>query len=105
MKIFTAEQIREADKYTMEKEGISSIELMERAAGGCISKMMGEWLDNDKEVIIFCGLGNNGGDGLAIARILSESEVNVKAIIVNYSDKRSKDFSINYSLIKVSIHK
>jgi hydroxyethylthiazole kinase-like uncharacterized protein yjeF len=49
---------------------------------------------------VFCGLGNNGGDGLVISRLLVEYGYNVKTYIVNFSDNRSKDFLINYDRLK-----
>ena len=102
MKIFSVEQIREADKYTIEHEPISSIDLMERAAHAC-SERIEELIDSEDEIIVFCGLGNNGGDGLAIARILNDRGYQVRIIVFNHSDKHSNDFSINYKLIKDEI--
>ncbi len=102
MKIFSVDQIREADKYTIEHEPISSIDLMERAAHAC-SERIEDLIDSEDEIIVFCGLGNNGGDGLAIARILNDSGYKVRIIVVNHSDKHSYNFSINYKLIKDEI--
>ena len=69
MKIFSAKQIKQWDAYSIKNEPIASIDLMERAAKACY-----RWLvQNDlakKHVRIFCGKGNNGGDGLALARLL-----------------------------------
>ena len=71
MKILNIEKVREADRYTIENEPISSEGLMERAAGQVF-----EWLlrhiNKDNKVKIFCGSGNNGGDGLVVARRLTE---------------------------------
>ncbi len=96
MKIFTSHQLREADQYTIANEPIASVDLMERAATTCV-----EWITEkfniDYNFIIVCGLGNNGGDGLAIARLLALKNYNVHVFIVNHSDKRSLDFSTNYS--------
>ncbi|HSF45183.1 MAG TPA: NAD(P)H-hydrate epimerase, partial [Chitinophagaceae bacterium] len=70
MKLFTAEQIRDWDKYTIENEPIHSIELMERAATACTNYLV-EHFDT-KNFLILAGAGNNGGDGLAIARQLKQ---------------------------------
>jgi len=72
MKILTSEQIKKADEFTIQNEPIKSIDLMERAAKQCF-----EWIKNKystkKTFAIFCGVGNNGGDGLVIARMLKSS--------------------------------
>ena len=69
MKIFPVEKIREADAYTIANEPISSIDLMERA-----SKQLFKWIrkhiNRKTEIVVFAGLGNNGGDGLALSRLL-----------------------------------
>ena len=95
MKILTINQIREADAYTIQQEPVSLIDLMERAAKGCA-----EWIikhfDKKKKIIVFCGLGNNGGDGLAIARLLSENKFNVDVCVIRHSVKLSEDFKINF---------
>src|ERR1035437_5150289 len=99
MKIFSIEQIRAADKYTIQHEPIASIDLMERAAKYCVNWIM-EQYDSVTEFKIVCGLGNNGGDGLAIARLLSEKKYKVEVFIINHSDKRSVDFLTNYERLK-----
>ncbi|WP_308993789.1 NAD(P)H-hydrate dehydratase [Mariniflexile litorale] len=100
MKIFSKEQIYEGDKLTVERQNISSTDLMERA-GAQIFKWMHIRLQGAQVPIhIFCGIGNNGGDGLVLARHLILDGYNVKIYVVNCSDKRSKDFLINYDRIK-----
>ncbi len=94
MKILTAEQIREADKYTIANEPISSIDLMERAAEACTS-WLAEHFSKDTNFIVICGLGNNGGDGLAIARHLLAKELKVETFIIPFFSKASEDFSTN----------
>ncbi|KXX66987.1 bifunctional ADP-dependent NAD(P)H-hydrate dehydratase/NAD(P)H-hydrate epimerase [Flammeovirga sp. SJP92] len=105
MKLFTAEQIRAWDKYTIENEPISSIDLMERAA----TKLTDWYLENCsnfKEVTIFCGVGNNGGDGLVMGRLLSNEGCNVTCYIVHFSENQSKDFQENLERLpkRVSCH-
>ena len=102
MKIFDVNQIREADKYTIEHEPIASIDLMERAATACVNWITDRY-DIKTKCTIVCGLGNNGGDGLAIARLLIEKKYQVHVFIINHSDKRSADFAINYERLKSMI--
>ena len=71
MKIFTSSQIHELDKYTIENEPISSIDLMERAARALTQAIMDTW-DVETPVVVFAGPGNNGGD--ALAALLSGKE-------------------------------
>lgn len=100
MKIFSAEQLYEADKTTVEKEQITSEELMERA-GTQIFQWLHQRLNGAPVPIrIFCGIGDNGGDGLVVGRLMIEHGYNVIVYVVNCSDKRSKNFLLNYDKIK-----
>jgi NAD(P)H-hydrate epimerase len=72
MKILTANQIREADRATIEREPISSLDLMERAAKG-IARWIAENIPAGRRLVFCCGRGGNGGDGLAAARLLADS--------------------------------
>ena len=96
MKILTADQQRLLDSYTIVHEPISSIDLMERASKACYEKIVSQYNDN-YEFVVFCGVGNNGGDGLAISRLLFLSGFKVKVFIVSFSDKCSPDFIVNKS--------
>jgi NAD(P)H-hydrate epimerase len=100
MKILSTSQIREADAYTIAHEPIDSIDLMERAAEKC-----DEWFDkhirNKREVYIFCGPGNNGGDGLALARLLSRyNRQLVSVFLLSEKEKASDDFEHNLEKLK-----
>ena len=94
-KILSVEQIREADSYTIENEPIDSIDLMERAAEQCVN-WIAQHRNSKSELIIFCGPGNNGGDGLAMARLLCELNYKVKIVILRISQHVTKDFEINH---------
>lgn len=94
MKIFSAAQIRELDKYTIEHEPIKSIDLMERAAKAITRAIMDEWTDRSP-VVVFAGPGNNGGDGLAVARLLAENGYTVSAYLFNVHNKLSEDCAAN----------
>ena len=100
MKIFSQEQIYQGDKLTIERQHISSTDLMERAGSQLFNWMHLRMQGAQVPIHVFCGIGNNGGDGLVLARQLILTGYNVKTYIVNYSDKRSKDFLINYDRIK-----
>ena len=86
----TGEQMRRADKYTIEKIGIPSLVLMERAALECVRCMEEEKLDFSN-VLIVCGSGNNGGDGYAIARLLYLKGYRVSVFFAGKEDSRSDE--------------
>jgi ADP-dependent NAD(P)H-hydrate dehydratase / NAD(P)H-hydrate epimerase len=93
MKIITAKQISELDAYTIKNEPISSINLMERAAQA-FTVWFNDHFNNAQKIFIFCGPGNNGGDGLAIARLLMERNYSPEIYIIK-SLNYSKDFIVN----------
>ncbi|MCJ8166126.1 NAD(P)H-hydrate dehydratase [Pontibacter sp. E15-1] len=94
MKLLTAAQTREADAQTIREEGIPSVDLMERAA-----KAFTGWFENkfqpSEEIFVFCGPGNNGGDGLAVARLLQQRNYTVQVYLVGDTAKASEDFKTN----------
>jgi len=94
MKIFTSGQVRKIDAYTIENEPIASIDLMERASMQIASWII-EMFDNSHPFLILIGPGNNGGDGLAVARMLMEKNYHVEVLLVRISDKLSEDARIN----------
>ena len=95
MKLFTAEQIKQLDAYTIEHEPISSIDLMERASDK-IYKVFKKHFKRDVQVAVVAGPGNNGGDGLALARMLVNDDYNVEVYITSDPKKLSPDGKINY---------
>lgn len=100
MKIFSKEQIYLGDKLTAERQQISSTELMERAGIQIFNWLHIRMQGAQVPIHVFCGIGNNGGDGLVLARHLITHGYNVHTYVVNCSDKRSKDFLANYDRIK-----
>lgn len=94
MEILSAQQIRAWDEFTMQQEPIRSIDLMERAATSCVG-----WLETNgylyRSFSIYCGKGNNGGDGLAIARMLSARDCPVTVHILEFGHKGTDDFQVN----------
>ncbi len=99
MKILSSKQIHEADTYTIQNEPISSIDLMERAATQFVSILL-SLTDARSEFCIFCGLGNNGGDGLAIARMLTAKGIHASVYIISNGGKQSNDFVTNYNRLQ-----
>lgn len=95
MKILSATQIKTVDQLTVKRQHISSTDLMERAAVLCTEEIE-KRTPNQPEILIFCGKGNNGGDGLAIARLLAEKNYTVTVIIVHHSKHFSDSTQINF---------
>lgn len=95
MKIPSAEQMRLWDRYTITHEPVSSIDLMERAAGKCADKII-ETYSTEYRFHIFCGSGNNGGDGLALARMLAENNYTVCVFRCSTGGGVSPDNAINH---------
>lgn len=99
MKILTAENIRLADEFTIKNEPISSILLMERASSACANWIV-ENCKKHTKFAVFCGNGNNGGDGFAIARLLYLKGFDVHVFIDSSNEKFSNDAEINYKRLK-----
>lgn len=91
--IYGPNEIKEWDTYTIKHEPISSINLMERAAIACCKRLIGSFIF--ESITLICGKGNNGGDGLAIARILATRDYKVTVYICEYTNQSSQDFATN----------
>ncbi|MBO0932048.1 NAD(P)H-hydrate dehydratase [Fibrella aquatilis] len=100
MKILDVDQIRQLDQYTILNEPIAPIQLMERASQAFTNWFMAHY-DTKTAVKVFCGLGNNGGDGLAIARMLIQAAYNVEVFVVRYAPRESDDFAHNHRRLKL----
>ena len=94
MKIFTSAQIHELDNYTIEHEPIKSIDLMERAAKALTRAITLRWPQR-VPVVTFAGPGNNGGDALAVSRMLTEQGYQVHTFLFNISGHLSADCAEN----------
>lgn len=100
MKILSAEQIRKWDEFTILNEPVSSLDLMERAATKCSA-----WIEKrftNKAFKIFCGKGNNGGDGLAIARLIADKNILCEVYIIEAGSVGTDDFQANLSRLHSS---
>lgn len=93
MKIFNVKQIREWDLFTIQNEPISSIDLMERAATRLFEQMQERFVFNSYAIV--CGPGNNGGDGLVLARLLLDKGSDVFVFIPDFTQNYSEDFRKN----------
>lgn len=103
LQLLTSSQIREADAYTIKNKPISSIDLMESASGAFVKAFIAEVPDRDTMISVYCGTGNNGGDGLAIARLLKEQAYDsISVKIMRFSPKESADFKINLDRLKLT---
>lgn len=102
MKILNSEQIRAADAFVIENEPVSSIDLMERASTAFVTSFC-EYYHELTPVLVCCGTGNNGGDGLAIGRILHEIGYEVHALVIGNEDQASMDFKLNRLRVKYPI--
>ena len=94
MKIFTSAQIHELDKYTIEHESIKSIDLMERAAKVLTQAITRRWMPT-VSIVAFAGPGNNGGDTLAVARMLTEQGYQVQTFLFNIYGHLTADCAEN----------
>ncbi|MFN3996947.1 NAD(P)H-hydrate dehydratase [Algoriphagus sp.] len=104
LKILSGQQVKQLDSAHIQKAGISSLELMERAALGFVNWWKGIEFDKQEPVFIFCGAGNNGGDGFAIGRLLHKSGYKV-SVFKCFADstKLSEDAEWNFKLLSDGI--
>ena len=103
MKIFTSAQIKELDKFTIENEPISSLNLMERAAQ-TMTRSITELWGTATPIVVFAGPGNNGGDALAIARMMAAQGYQIVAYLFNISGHLSPDWAANKKLLEENKH-
>ncbi len=99
MKIFSSSQIKACDQFTIDNESVASLQLMERAAQSCMDFFIHEFQKNET-IYIFCGNGNNGGDGFALARLLYLKGFDVEIFVDKSQKKFSKDAQVNFNNLK-----
>ena len=96
MKIPNALQMKELDAFTIQENDIKSIDLMEQAAQQIARFICKEYPQKDKQIVIFSGPGNNGGDGLAVARLLYHNGYNnIQVFLFNTNNALSEDCKTN----------
>src|SRR5919109_1352454 len=91
--VYSADEMRALDRWAIDRVGIPSLELMERAGAEVARAIVG--LDFDGPVRIVCGRGNNGGDGLVVARLLREHGLDVDELLLFGADDLSDDARAN----------
>ena len=96
MEILSGEQIRATDRYAIETLGIPSLDLMEAAGAGVAAALLRGDAGADKPFVVLCGKGNNGGDGLVVARHLAAAGRAVKAIVLAQPESLSADAAVNF---------
>ena len=99
MKIIPSTLLKDLDKYTIANEPIASIDLMERAADQLTRAIVRRW-DSSHRVFIFAGPGNNGGDALAIARMLAQKSYHVEVFLFNIKGNLSEECQTNKNRLK-----
>ena len=97
--VLDSEAIREADRHTIEDLGVPGLELMENAASGVVDGLRDNFPDA-RRILVLCGRGNNGGDGLAAARLLAGSDLEIKVLLFANPDVLSPDAAENLRLAK-----
>lgn len=100
MKIFPSSSIKKLDAYTIEHEPIASIDLMERAATALTKAITERW-STETPVTVFAGPGNNGGDALAVSRMMAEKGYKVEVFLFNPKGDLSPDCRTNKELVEM----
>ncbi|SDR86607.1 NAD(P)H-hydrate epimerase [Polaribacter sp. KT25b] len=98
-KIISANQTKETDNYTIKKEGISSLKLMERTSLSFVNAIHKN-IYNYSKIVVICGVGNNGGDGFAITRILQAKGYLAEAILIKTANNLSLDCKTNFNKLE-----
>lgn len=98
MQILSVKQQRDLDRFTIENEPISSVNLMNRAAGLCADEILTE-LNPGNSIVLLCGTGNNGGDGFVLLRYFKLASIPVRCYLVLFGEM-SEDCRVQYELVK-----
>ncbi len=100
MRLVNNQEMQKIDRWAQESLKIPGIVLMENAGRGCV-EVLSKYFDlNGLNVLIVCGKGNNGGDGMVIARHLKNNGSNVRVILLGRGDELKGDALLNYQILK-----
>ncbi len=102
MRLVTNQEMQEVDRWAQKSLGIPGIVLMENAGRGCVEILKKYFKLNGLNVLIICGRGNNGGDGMVIARHLKNQGSNVSVILLGSAKELKGDALLNYTILKNS---
>ena len=102
LNLLTSKQTREVDSHTISTKPISSIDLMEEASRAFVNAFRNEFADKTELISIYCGTGNNGGDGLAVARMLKEDGYVIHVIVARFTEKSSIEFETNLKKLSLT---
>ena len=101
VKVVTTQQMREIDRVTIEEVGIPGLDLMEAAGQGVVDAIEETLIDISRSrIAIFCGKGNNGGDGFVVARLLTEKEADVDIYLLGEKSEISGDAKVNLDRVR-----
>ena len=108
MKIFITKQIGAIDQFTIQHEPIADIDLMERASLQIVNWLI-HYISNEKKLLFFAGPGNNGGDALAIARMMADHDYLCEVFLIDFGKGLAGSPAINWKRLqdqkKVLLHK
>jgi NAD(P)H-hydrate epimerase len=100
--VMTRQQVREFDSWAIQKMGVPGVVLMENAARGFAEVILEKFTEPlGQGVCVFCGGGNNGGDGFAIARYLYNREISVNLAVCTDPAKIKGDAKVNYDICRM----
>lgn len=99
MKVFTAKQIAEIDRFTIEREPITDIDLMERASMQVVNWLIYH-ISNEQKLIFLAGPGNNGGDAMAVARMMAEYNYCCELFLLNYGKPQQGSPATNWQQLE-----
>jgi NAD(P)H-hydrate epimerase len=103
MEILSGDQMRNVDRRAIESMGISSLLLMESAGRGIAQALLADYADlASRRVVVICGKGNNGGDGLVVARHLARHGIDVRVVLLARGEDLSGDPTVNLQAAKGS---